>query len=90
MTWHINGDGNSIIQEVLKVYEKHAGEYFLVIYTEDDTFDIFNDDELIIGSEFLILRREHDDGRMWTHIINIHKIESIEFRETEVKETEED
>ena len=79
MTWHIK-NGKSVIDEYLFQIEK-IEKSFINIYTEHDDFFITEADKVTVSDNFIIITSVQKERDIFsTQIINIDKIESIEFR----------
>ena len=86
--WHIKkDDGKSIIVESLNMVKQRGNKYIIYIYTENDSFTISEDDTFIVGAESIFIGK-CDEGNIWTYVININKVESIEFKELRNKKEE--
>ena len=75
MFWHINKDGVSIINKMIKEFGKKENAY-IQIFTENDDFYIFDDDDCIVGRGFIYIQSVGDNGAT-INIVNVDKIESI-------------
>lgn len=75
MSWHVNKDGVSIINKMIKEFGKKKNAY-IQIFTENDDFYIFDDDDCIVGRGFIYIQSVRDNGAT-INIINVDKIESI-------------
>ena len=89
MTWHIK-NGKSVIDEYLLQLKKIENSFKLDfyynktsinIYTEHDDFFITETDKVTVSDNFIIITSVEQQRDIFsTQIINIDKIESIEFR----------
>lgn len=79
MTWHIK-NGKSVIDEYLLQLKKIENS-FINIYTEHDDFFITEADKVTVSDNFIIITSVQKERDIFsTQIINIDKIESIEFQ----------
>lgn len=86
MSWHINNKGKSIIQEMINKFHGKESAY-IHIFTPDDDFYIFDDDDCIVAKGFIYIQSNHKDETTIS-IININKIESIYIADKNVTDTE--
>lgn len=86
MSWHINNKGKSIIQEMINEFHGKESAY-IHIFTSDDDFYIFDDDDCIVAKGFIYIQSNHED-KTTIEIININKIESIYIADKHVTDTE--
>lgn len=86
MSWHINNKGKSIIQEMINEFHGKENAY-IHIFTPDDDFYIWHDDDCIVAKGFIYTQRSRED-KTTIEIINIDKIESIYIADKHVTDTE--
>lgn len=87
-SWHLNTKGTSVIQEVVEIYREQTNKFTITIYTDNDSFFIHEEDNIIIGLNSITLSWRNDDNELCTEIINMNKIESIRFKEHKEDVTE--
>lgn len=80
--WHIRTDNNtSIIAEMLKKLKERGNDFSINIRTESRKVICSSDDEFIISEGAILIGHYDENDKIWSTIININKIESIDFME---------
>lgn len=75
MSWHINEKGKSVIKEVIDKFSGDKNSY-IQIFTVDDDFYIFDDDNCIVAKDFIYIQ-SNNNHETSISIINSNMIESI-------------
>ena len=79
MSWHIY-DNKSIIRESLASVKKKSDCFIMDIITENDSFMVTEDDDFVVGQNFLTIITEVENDGVLIDIINADKIESIRLK----------
>ena len=80
--WHVRAaDNKSIIVEALKLLKERGNDFAINIRTESRKVICSSDDEFTISEEAIFVGHYDEHGKIWSTIINLNKVESIDFME---------
>lgn len=88
--WHINNQGQSIIKRMVEIFNDRDTAY-IHIFTKDDDFYIFDDDDVIVANGFIYIQSittKEDHDELFINIINVNMIESIYIKDKNVADIE--
>ena len=87
MTWHVDRQGHSFINDLLALSEK----YLIEIVTDSETrFLITEEDEVIVGDGTILINHNTTTGLRYVDLVNVDKIEYIQLKEYKEEDKDED